>query len=108
NRGVFETTGQATQPISYQSFKNGDVRQKYIGEPGATAEIVDVDRNEAALKITHATNSKLNLSGTVSYARTVQDSFYEGADYKNLNEAFFYDAKGNINFNENNLFTVGL
>lgn len=107
NRGTFETTGQASTPIDYQSFKNGDVRSKYIGEPGSTAEIVDVDRNEAALKVTHATNSKLNLQGTASYARTTQDSFYEGADYKNLNEAFFYDLKGNYNWNDTNLMTLG-
>lgn len=108
NRGTFETINQPTPAIDFNSFINGDVRKKFIGAPGSTAEIIDVDRNEGTLKLTHATNSMLNLGATLSYALGKQDSWYEGADYKNINEAFFYDVKTNINTNESNLLTIGL
>ena len=108
NKGTFQTINQPTPGIDFNSFINGDVRKKFIGAPGSTAEIIDVDRNEGTLKLTHATNETINFGSTLSYALGKQDSWYEGADYKNINEAFFYDLKTNINTNQNNLLTIGL
>lgn len=106
---TFETTVQTpVSDVDQTSFENGDVRKKFIGDqPGQVAEIIDVVRNEAALKLTQDISESLNWIGTVSYAKTTQDSWYEGADYYNADEAYFYDLKLNFGLNDQHFLTLG-
>lgn len=107
NGHTFATTNQPGGNVDQTSFQGGDVREKFIGNPGQVAEIIDVARNEVALRVTQNVNENINVVATGSYAKATQDSWYEGADYYNADETYYYDLKINSSLGDDHLVSIG-
>lgn len=98
------TTTSSATPL----FRNNDVREKYIGDPDRITEIVQVQRNEATMTYTHLLGDYSNLVFKQSFAKQIQDSWYEGSDYYHENETLFSDIQYNSQLNDNHFITIGL
>lgn len=89
------------------SFAGGDVRNPLISQPMSVLERINTTRDEVYLKEHHVLNNAMNLQTTVAFAQQVQDSLYEGADYKNKDKTYFGDLKIDHALNNNHFLTYG-
>jgi outer membrane cobalamin receptor len=81
-------------------FVENDVRQNYIGVPGATTEWVKTLREELALRWTGVVDEDTILVVTGSLVEHTQDSFYEGIDYYADDDSRYLDLRLNHFFGE--------
>ena len=93
---------------SAQLFVNGDIREKYIGQPWETTEWVKTDREELSASWLHDVNGKVNVTTSMSYIDHNQDSFYEGVDYRAEDTMSYFNIRVNYDINHNHLFSVGI
>lgn len=103
---VFKAVSSNSSNPPAAAFEGGDVRRKYTGDPGGVLEAVEIDRSEAALKVSHEFNNDLNLGVSLAYADQRQDSYYEGSDYANRDRTLFTDIKLNHSVG-NHVLTFG-
>lgn len=89
-------------------FKDDDVRNTYIGDPLATLEVIDTDRQEAVAKWTHEISHAGNFVITGSGSRQIQDSIYEGDTYYSIDYTFFADGRVNYYLSDNHFLTGGV
>lgn len=88
-------------------FEGGDVRNKYIGQPWETSELVKTDREEISASWLTEISADLNLTSTISYIDHIQDSFYEGVDYRADDEMLYLGARFNYDIASDHLITFG-
>jgi len=91
-----------------QLFANNQVSGRYVGKPWQTSEWVKTSRNEAYNKWLHDLNAQTTLQFAISYADHLQDSFYEGIDYKAENDMIYQRAQANYQWNANHNSIVGV
>lgn len=89
-------------------FLDNDVRKRYTGLPGDTAEWVLTHRLETVGKWLHEFSPRTGMSITLSNAKTKQDSFYEGLDYRADDDNRYGDVRLNHFLGTAHLLTVGL
>ncbi len=88
-------------------FKDGDVRNQYIGKPWETAEWIESKRDEIYVSWLHELTDNLNMQISVSDNEHIQNSFYEGFVYDAENNMTFSDLRMNWSINEDHLLTFG-
>lgn len=88
-------------------FEGGDVRNRFIGNAWETAEWVKTEREEASISWLHEFSGELNLTTSLSYVDHVQDSFYEGIDYRADDVMHYVSARFNYDVNEHHLLSFG-
>jgi outer membrane receptor for ferrienterochelin and colicin len=88
-------------------FVGDDVRNRYIGDPIATLEAIDTERQEAILRWTHEIDDDSNFVMTGSYAKQTQDSIYEGDTYYSDDDTKYGDFRYNRSIGEEHLLTIG-
>ena len=89
-------------------FDGNDVRNNYTGSIDQITEIVDIQRQELTLQYTYQLSDLSNLNFKQSFAKQIQDSWYEGSDYYHENPTFFSDIQYNSQLNLEHFVTVGL
>ena len=89
-------------------FVGNDVRQRYTGAPVQVLETIQTTRFEGTGKWTHRHGDSTNSTWTLSGVSQTQDSFYEGADYANLNLTLYTDGRLNHQTSDTNLVTFGV
>ncbi len=89
------------------AFRDDDVRKEYTGDPLATLEVIDTDRQEAIAKWTHEMGATSNFVITGSGAKQIQDSIYEGDTYYSTDYTYFLDGRVNYFLGENHFLTGG-
>lgn len=89
-------------------FADGDVKNKYLGKAWEMTEWIETQRDELSLSWLSELTDKWNMSLSTSYAKHVQDSFYEGFDYQAKDEMLFLDAKFNWVAHQDHLITFGI
>lgn len=92
---------------SEQLFEDNDVRNRYTGLPWETAEWVKTDREELSLSWLHEVSANLNVTSSIAYIDHLQDSFYEGVDYRADDTVLYLSTRFNYDLNENHLLTFG-
>lgn len=92
---------------SEQLFINGDVRERFIGQPWETTEWVKTDREEFSVSWLHDVNGSINVTTSMSYIDHNQDSFYEGVDYGAEDRMSYFNVRLNYDINNEHLFSVG-
>jgi len=92
---------------SEQLFEDNDVRNRYTGLPWETAEWVKTDREELSLSWLHEVSANLNVTSSIAYIDHLQDSFYEGVDYRADDTMLYLSTRFNYDLNENHLLTFG-
>ena len=92
---------------SEQLFENNDVRNRYTGMPWETSEWVKTDREEASISWLHEIDSDFNITTSAAYIDHIQDSFYEGVDYRADDTMFYASIRANYYVNNNHLLTFG-
>ena len=90
-----------------QLFEGNDVRNQYIGMPWETSEWVKTDREELSVSWLHELSSDFNITTSVAYIDHLQDSFYEGVDYRADDIMFYASIRGNYYINDSHLITFG-
>ena len=90
-----------------QLFEGDDVRNKYIGMPWETTEWVKTDREEVSVSWLHEMNSNFNITSSAAYIDHIQDSFYEGVDYRADDTMLYASIRGNYYINNSHLLTFG-
>lgn len=93
---------------SEQLFVNNDVREHYTGLAWETSEWVKTDREELSASWLHEINSDFNITSSIAYIDHLQDSFYEGVDYRADDIMLYASIRANYYINDNHLFTFGL
>jgi len=93
---------------SEQLFENNDVRDRYIGLPWETAEWVKTTREEFSTSWLHEFNSDFNITSSMAYIDHLQDSFYEGVDYRADDTMFYASVRANYYLNDSHLITFGI
>ncbi|GLX76990.1 TonB-dependent receptor [Thalassotalea insulae] len=96
------------QQASEQLFINDDVRNDYIGKPWETTEWIDTSRDEAYVKYLHEISDYTLAEFAVSYAKHIQDSFYEGIDYQADDTMWYARAKFDIELFDQHFITLGV
>ena len=91
----------------WQLFKDGNVRERFIGKAWETAEWIDTERDEASASWLRELNEDWNFTLSGSYAKHIQDSFYEGFDYFARDRMFYFDARFNVAIGDSHLVTFG-
>ena len=109
---VVDSIGQALDgydqdPVD-QLFDNNQVTGRFIGKPWQTTEWVKTSRNEAYNKWLHDFNAQTTLQFAVSYADHLQDSFYEGIDYKAENDMLYLRAQADYQWSTTHNSIIGL
>lgn len=89
-------------------FEDNDVRNSYTGLPWETAEWVKTDREELSLSWLHEISAKLNVTSSIAYIDHIQDSFYEGVDYRADDAMLYLSTRFNYDLNDNHLLTFGI
>lgn len=92
---------------SAQLFINDDVRNEYIGKAWETTEWIDTARDEAYLKWLSELSEQTISEFSVSYAKHIQDSFYEGIDYQAEDIMFYFRVKLDTELNAEHFITYG-
>jgi len=92
---------------SEQLFENDDVRNRYIGLPWETTEWVKTDREEVSISWLHEIDSDFNITASAAYIDHLQDSFYEGVDYRADDTMFYASIRANYYINDSHLITFG-
>ena len=93
---------------SEQLFEDDDVRKEYIGKPWETTEWIDTSRDEAYVKWLTELSDYTTSEYAVSYAKHVQDSFYEGIDYQAKDTMTYFRAKFDTELNDEHFITYGV
>ncbi len=88
-------------------FEGDDVRNRYTGMPWQTSEWVKTDREEASISWLHEINSSFNITTSAAYIDHLQDSFYEGVDYRADDTMIYASIRANYYVNDSHLFTFG-
>lgn len=88
-------------------FEGDDVRNRYTGMPWETAEWVKTDREEASISWLHEIDSDFNITTSAAYIDHLQDSFYEGVDYRADDTMMYASIRANYYVNDNHLLTFG-
>jgi len=91
-----------------QLFQNGDVRNRFIGNPWETAEWVKTKRDELSGSWLHDINGRMNVTSSLAYVQHEQDSFYEGVDYFADDTMYHLSTKFNWDFNDTHFLVFGL
>ncbi|MCY4045141.1 MAG: TonB-dependent receptor [Cellvibrionales bacterium] len=89
-------------------FVGGNVKNKYLGKAWELTEWIETQRDELSASWLSELTDKWNMSLSTSYAKHVQDSFYEGFDYQAKDEMLFLDAKFNWVAHQDHLITFGV
>ncbi|MGL1958364.1 MAG: TonB-dependent receptor [Colwellia sp.] len=92
---------------SEQLFANNDVRDRYKGLPWETAEWVKTTREEFSTSWLHEFNGGFNVTSSIAYIDHLQDSFYEGVDYRADDTMFYASVRANYYINDSHLITFG-
>lgn len=92
---------------SDQLFVNDDVRNEYIGKPWETTEWIETSRDEAYIKYLTELSDATVGEFAVSYAKHVQDSFYEGIDYQADDKMLYVRAKFDMELSDEHFITFG-
>ncbi|MDD5052789.1 MAG: TonB-dependent receptor [Sulfuricurvum sp.] len=93
--------------INNTSYIGGNVNNTYIGQPMQMLERINTTRDELYFKEHHVLNGSMNLHTTLAFSQQIQDSIYEGADYKNTDKTYFGDLKIDHALNNNHFLTYG-
>ncbi len=88
-------------------FEGNDVRNRYTGNPWETAEWVKTDREEISISWLHEFNGDLNVTASAAYIDHLQDSFYEGVDYRAKDIMTYASVRANYYVNDNHFFSFG-
>ncbi len=96
------------QQDSEQLFVNDDVRNDFIGKPWETTEWIDTSRDEAYVKYLHEVSDYTLAEFAVSYAKHIQDSFYEGIDYQADDTMWYARAKFDSELSSDHFITFGV
>ncbi|MGL1955944.1 MAG: TonB-dependent receptor [Colwellia sp.] len=96
------------QVASEQLFIDDDVRNQYIGKPWETTEWIDTSRDEAYIKYITELSDYTIAEFAVSYAKHIQDSFYEGIDYQADDTMWYARAKFDMELSEQHFITFGI
>ncbi len=88
-------------------FEGDDVRNRYTGMPWETAEWVKTDREEASISWLHEIDSDFNITTSAAYIDHLQDSFYEGVDYRADDTMMYASIRANYYVNDSHLLTFG-
>jgi len=91
----------------YLLFAGGDVRERFVGKAWETTEWIDTERDEISAAWLRELSESWNMTLATSYAKHVQDSFYEGFDYYAEDSMHYYDARFNASFANKHLLTFG-
>ena len=92
---------------SAQLFEDNDVRNRYIGQPWETTEWVKTDREELSASWLHEISASLNITTNLAYIDHVQDSFYEGVDYRADDTMLYASVRLNYFLNDEHLLSFG-
>jgi len=92
---------------SEQLFVDDDVRNDFIGKPWETTEWIDTSRDEAYVKYLTEISDTTVAEFAVSYAKHVQDSFYEGIDYQADDTMWYVRAKFDMELSDEHFITFG-
>lgn len=90
-----------------QLFADNDVRNRYIGMPWETTEWVKTNREEFSTSWLHELSSDFNITTSAAYIDHLQDSFYEGVDYRADDTMFYASIRANYYINDSHLITFG-
>lgn len=90
-----------------QLFADNDVRNRYIGMPWETTEWVKTNREEFSTSWLHELSSDFNITTSAAYIDHLQDSFYEGVDYRADDTMFYASIRANYYINDSHLLTFG-
>ena len=93
---------------STQLFVDDDVRNKYIGKPWETTEWIDTSRDEAYVKYLTEVSDYTVAEFAVSYAKHIQDSFYEGIDYQAEDTMWYVRGKFDMALSDTHFITFGI
>jgi len=89
-------------------FANDHIKGRFIGKAWQTTEWVKTSRNEAYNKWLHDLNGKTTLQFALSYADHLQDSFYEGIDYKAENDMLYLRTQADYQWSTTHNSILGL
>jgi outer membrane receptor for ferrienterochelin and colicin len=92
---------------SAQLFVDDDVRNDYIGKAWETTEWIDTARDEVYLKWLSELSDQTISELSVSYAKHIQDSFYEGIDYQAEDTMLYFRVKIDTELNDEHFITYG-
>jgi len=92
---------------SDQLFVDDDVRNNFIGKPWETTEWIDTTRDEAYVKYLNELSDYTVAEFALSYAKHVQDSFYEGIDYQADDVMWYARAKFDMELTAHHFITFG-
>ena len=90
-----------------QLFVDGDVRNRYIGHAWETSEWVKTDREEVSASWLHEISGDFNVTSSFAYIDHLQDSFYEGIDYRADDTMYYLNLRFNYDINDDHLLTFG-
>ena len=93
---------------SDQLFQDNNTQKDFVGKAWETAEWIETERDELSLTWLREINESLNIKVASSYAKHIQDSFYEGFDYRAEDEMIYGFTQLNWVLNEAHLLTFGL
>ncbi|WP_440874096.1 TonB-dependent receptor plug domain-containing protein [Thalassotalea sp. PLHSN55] len=93
---------------SPQLFEGDDVRNQFIGKAWETTEWIDTSRDEAYVKLLTELSDYTTAEFAVSYAKHVQDSFYEGIDYQADDVMNYFRAKFDTELTDEHFITYGV
>ena len=75
--------------------------------PWETTEWVKTDREEISVSWLHEIDSNFNITSSAAYIDHIQDSFYEGVDYRADDTMLYASIRANYYINNNHLLTFG-
>ncbi len=96
------------QQESEQLFVDDDVRKQYIGKSWETTEWIDTSRDEAYVKYLTELSDYTVAEFAVSYAKHIQDSFYEGIDYQAEDKMWYLRGKIDMELSDSHFITFGV
>lgn len=105
---IGEALASFDNKASEHLFEDDDVRKQYIGKPWETTEWVDTSRDEAYVKYLTEVSDYTIAEFAVSYAKHVQDSFYEGIDYQADDTMWYARAKIDMELSDEHFITFGV
>ena len=104
---VSDALSSVAYGASAQLFEDNDVRNRFIGQPWETTEWVKTDREELSASWLHEIAGDLNITTSLAYIDHVQDSFYEGVDYRADDTMFYATVRLNYFLNDEHLLSFG-
>ena len=104
---VSDALSSVAYGASAQLFEDNDVRNRFIGQPWETTEWVKTDREELSASWLHEIAGDLNITTSLAYIDHVQDSFYEGVDYRADDTMCYATVRLNYFLNDEHLLSFG-